>query len=83
MWIAMYAMHGKWNEQEPNPDRGWITKNRTLRIEWVFDWILKDLFVLAVQPLRGWWFATINFHALHTWLFTFNSFGIKKNNITN
>ena len=63
----MYAMHGKLNEQERNPERGWITINNTLRIECIFDRTLKNIFVLAIQPHRGWWFAIIIFHALHTY----------------
>ena len=70
----MYAMHGKWNEQERNSDRGWITINKTLRIEWVFDWIWKDKFVLAIQPLHGWdlWLSS-SMHCIHGYSYSIPS----------
>ena len=58
-------------QDEPNPDRGWITINKALRferyIERVFDWIWWDILVLSIKPLRGWWLVTIIFHAFYTY----------------
>jgi len=44
----------KWKGHESNPDRGWITFNKTFRIiERVFDWNWWEILVLVIQPLRG------------------------------